>query len=171
MITCPHCHSLIPLSELRILQLSRMTKGKVKEASDYYGVAANQVIVAFGSEMRARTSGAQSRFGFNGKKKIDEITNIQGSDYDFDFLINRKEISEVCGTGEGYTCNEKITIKSVKDIVLINVQEYFKNDSSGHVIPGTYKKIISKWWIFSMVTVDSSKFHDRPYLGLCIFLN
>ena len=40
---------------------------------------------AFGSEMRARTSGAQYRFGFNGKEKVDEISGgIQGADYDYD---------------------------------------------------------------------------------------
>ena len=38
---------------------------------------------AFGSEMRARTSGTQYRYGFNSKEKDDEVFNLPSTSYDF----------------------------------------------------------------------------------------
>ena len=46
----------------------------VASQTDYY---------AFGSEMRARTSGGGYRYGFNGKEKLDEVDGVKGADYDY----------------------------------------------------------------------------------------
>jgi len=46
----------------------------VTSSTDYY---------AFGSEMRARTSPSQYRYGFNGKEKDDEVFNLPSTSYDF----------------------------------------------------------------------------------------
>ena len=55
-------------------------------------------------------------------------------------LLSKQQISFGCGAGEGYTCSETLTIKSLKDIVLVNTQEQREFNNQGKEIPENYLK-------------------------------
>jgi len=64
-------------------------------------------------------------------------------------LISSLPISEGCGAGEGYECEETLKMESPQNITVVRKKEQYSPDSLGNKIPGTDENTIyiSKYWI------------------------